>query len=70
MASALPTKSKPITQNYLLKNTQIPFIMLATVNLLGFTHLLPVFIQLLFNSTLCVYLGCVLGSKITKKASG
>ena len=53
-----------------MKNVQIPFAILAVVNLLGFTHILPVFIQLLLNSVCCVYIGCVLGSKMSKKPTG
>jgi hypothetical protein len=48
----------------------IPFGIIAATNLVSFFHVLPVFVQLLLNSTCCVFIGCVLGSKLAKKDSG
>lgn len=61
---------KEKTQQYLTKNVTIPFGIIAFTNLLSFLHIVPVFPQLLLNSSCCVFIGCVLGSKLAKKPSG
>lgn len=65
-----PSQQQSKAEVYLTKSITIPFGIIAFTNLLSFLHIVPVFLQLLLNSSCCVYVGCVLGSKLAKKASG
>lgn len=57
-------------KEYLTKNIVIPFAIIALTNIISAFHIVPVSLQLLLNSTCCVYTGCVLGSKLSRKSSG
>ena len=45
-------------------------IVILGANLLGALHLIPVFPQLLLNSSAVVYLGCIAGTQIAKTDKG
>lgn len=53
-----------------IRSVRVPAIVILLTNLLAWFHLLPVFIQLLLNSSSCVYIGCILSTKITKDKEG
>jgi hypothetical protein len=57
-------------KQFLIRTLYVPFALLAISNILGWMHLLPVFVQLLLSSCSCVYIGCILSSKLQRKPSG
>lgn len=54
----------------LTHNISIPFGIVFVVNMLGWLHILPIFIQLLLNSASCVFIGCVLSTKLRINSLG
>ena len=45
-------------------------ILILLANIAGWLHVLPVFVQLVINSSCCVYLGTIMSSKIFKSKNG
>ena len=54
------------SQNHFIRSWVPPFVLIILSNLLGYLHLLPVFPQLLINSSACVYIGVILSSKLRR----
>lgn len=52
------------------RDWKLPAIFILVSNLLGFLHLLPVFPQLLINSSCCVYIGVILSAKLRRSETG
>ena len=50
-----------------IRSIEIPAIVILLANILGAFHLLPVFVQLLLNSSAVVYMGCIASAQIKKK---
>ncbi len=59
-------KSPPI----FLQDRLLASLLILVTNILGFFHLLPVFPQLLINSTCCVYLGTIMSTKLKHQKDG
>lgn len=54
------------TKTIFIRNRTIASVLILLANLGGFLHLLPVFPQLLINSSCCVYLGTIMSTKLKR----
>jgi hypothetical protein len=50
----------------LIRDVYVPAGLILAANIGGFLHILPVFVQLLINSSAVVYIGCIMSCKLRK----
>lgn len=53
-----------------VRSLVLAYVVLLGTNVAGGLLVMPVFLQLLFNTCACVYIGCLLSTRLTKDASG
>ena len=53
-----------------VRKLYIPVIAIVVANVLGGFYILPIFIQLLLNSSAVVYIGVIVGSQIKQTEKG
>ena len=59
-----------MTEPQFVRSLILPSIVVLAANIAGALHLVPVFVQLLLNSTAVVYIGCISSTQVKLKSGG